>query len=199
MAGGYFTNCEGLYPLVSFRASLRGNSKIWIFLKASTQLVELEKSNSWQLASQIAQLLVRQQVWHRHRIPIKPKGRSSLTLAVWSSVWVVSYLLQRQHWASISRLPSHHGCVGKGCTYPSEGTFPSVHSSQGSHLATGCSSRSWHTDKGISVKEPELLWGNCWPLQVQLAVTRSLRQPPRQIHFCTHIYWNFHCTMYCVY
>lgn len=51
-------------PTGVIKASLRGNSKIWIFLKASTQLVKLEQSNSWWLASQTAQLLVRLQVWH---------------------------------------------------------------------------------------------------------------------------------------
>jgi len=82
---------------------------------------------------------------------------------------------------------------------PARTPFPSVLCLQGSCLAAVCSSRSWLTSKGGSVRESELLRGNCWPLQVQIEVTHPLRQPMGPILFCTCVYQSFHCTRYCVY
>lgn len=114
----------------------------------------------------------------RHRIAIKPRGRSNLTLAVRSCVWMASYLFQRQHWASISRVLSHTQVPGEELQISPGRHTPLCPLLTGSCLAAGCSSGSQHTDKGISVREPELLKGNCWLSQAQLALTRTLRQPP---------------------
>lgn len=134
----------------------------------------------------------------RHRIPIKPKGRPSLTLAVRSSVRIAPDCSRDSTGHLPARSPPTHGSLGKGCRYPWN-TLPSAHCSQGSCLVTGCSSGSQHTDKGVSVREPELLRGNCQPSQVQLAVPHPLRQTPRPSLFCTHTYWKFHCILCCVY
>lgn len=134
----------------------------------------------------------------RHRIPIKPKSRPNLALAVWSSVWMAPCLLQRQHWASSST--SHRTWVyGDGLQISLGRHTPLCPLLTG--LLPGCSysSGNWHKDKGVSAREPELLRGNCWPSQVQVAVTCSLRLPPIPNPFCTHMHWLFHCTLYCVY
>lgn len=165
---------------VIIRASLRGNLEIQIFLEAKAQVTAMEMG--WAKPVCLLSSCALGEAAHAALtlgILVPMVGRSNLSLAIGHNFLII--------WRSaLGRVPSRRWVDGVlwGC-WQHCSPLPRAHV---------LLQEEWVMDKDGSVRESELLGGNCWPSQASLSLTSSLRQPTGPILFCTHTFWNFHCS-----